>query len=334
MKIINLVLGFSIFAFGSAFAHTTITPSSSTIVRNGGDALLAQLRQSSQALGKTAEFLLSSKTSIHCDGPTTDGSQEKCRDLLKQTAPQLLKLIKNREVDFILTEEILRVKSEGRLQTVSARTALGPAGAIEFNRKALQTLSSSTVMFLLAHEYMHKILLDGKYLEDDEVAAPFSDGRDLIDTLARTLARIAAEQGYLAIESDIRDIFSCTVSNDGIKSTAKLSTPRRRVSNLDITETSFGLKSLDAAFATTDKNNVTWDLLFLITSREECADESAIFKLPKVIQISHREKIVARQELEFNPLCSDKAFGISFEKIQFTCQFLGSENNTKGKTAN
>lgn len=331
----SLLIG-AMFIFNSLSSASTYQPLTSTIVRNGGDPVLTHLRSLSEALSQTTRDLNGFiEDKALCRGLSNFHKEQKCRALLLEAGPQIAHLISSRKVDFVLSEKPLKVPSPHGPESVSARTALGPSGPIEVHRSIVWTASSRTLMTLIAHEYLHKVLLDGQYVTDDEKRPPFSNGRELIDTLAAALTELAAKRGHWALENGIRDIFSCTVSVDGMQITSKFSTPRRQLEGYRvITETSMGFYPTDAALSFSSGPDITWRFRFSISDNYFCRKSSRGIPATTLVQIVREqhingkksEAVVARQSMDRNPLCDKKEFELRHENVHLRCQYLGSEN--------
>ncbi len=93
---------------------------------------------------------------------------------------------------------------------VAAKTTLGPEGAIEFHRDFVKTMLPTQVLFLITHEFQHKINFEEKPVTDNDPIGPFVLGRDLIDAASESIVALARRNGKVGTQFGIRDILTAS----------------------------------------------------------------------------------------------------------------------------
>lgn len=316
---------------------------SGTVVGNGGDPIFEFLRTTKETMNDTIKFILSQKTEqqTFCQHKSLNSEQVIfCRDYFMSIAPGILKLTQGlQQTPFILRKDPLYVVGpDGSRMMVAARTNLGPTGPIEFHRDSIKTLAPTQVLFLIAHEFEHKVPFQDRFISDNEQIGPFNSGRDLLDAVATSLVTIAKQNGHIGMNYGIRDFFQCTARNEQTQFGAQIVSSRLfKSENLENYETSFGKKPLDGSLFFQEDFNTVIKLRFTIEEPNNCQSPSE--KRKTTIQIvrsssfstsNAQEEVLESKELNSNPMCpeTNPQLRIESQGISFSCQYFGSEGTT------
>lgn len=320
-----------------------LSSGSGTVVGNGGDPVFEFMEAARASLIGTVNLLLTQpeQNKKFCESQKLSSEQiQFCREFFMQVAPEILRLNQgNSKTLFVLREESLFVEGpDGNPMIVAARTALGPEGPIELHRDSVKTILPTQGLFLLTHEFQHKVTFQGRNITDNETIGPFATGRDLLDQVSTALVSIARKNGKVGSQFGIRDMFDCQAYVGETSIGARLSSSRLfQTEDLMSYETSIGKNPNDNSFFVPVTSNSSLNLRIVIAEPNNCGDTHAARKT--LVQIVHTTKnlngdltetIKESRELETNPICpdSDPQMEIASPQVRFTCKYYGSEGTT------
>ncbi|MNJ96686.1 hypothetical protein D3C87_144160 [compost metagenome] len=323
------------------------TMASGTVVGNGGDPLFEFLSATQASLIETLKILINSPADQNefCKNAVLSQEQTQfCRDFLLEVAPQILKLsLSEAKTPFALRDEALRVTGpDGHPMVVSARTELGPNGPIEFHRDSVKTMLPTQVLFLLAHEFQHKVIFRERSISDNENIPPFASGRDLLDNVASAIVKTAKRRGLIGTQFGIRDIFDCQVASGDSSFGARISSSRLFSSeDLMSYTTSVGKNPTDGSIYIPESHKTSVGLRFEIHEPNNCgkrAEERETFV--QVVRLTQdnfntKEEVLMFRHIRNNPMCDKKynGFTIEWSYLKFTCHYFGSQGTTSSPFA-
>jgi hypothetical protein len=240
---------------------------------------------------------------------------------------------------FVLRDETIEVEGpDGKPMTVSARTALGHAGPIEFHRDSIKTLPPAQVLFLMMHEFEHKAIVNGASVSDNEPVGPFTIGRDLLDAVATTMVASARRNGKVGGQFGIRDIFDCSVTAGGAQIGARVSSSRLfQAEDLMSYEISIGRNQTDGSVYVPETDQSSLRLRVLIKEPNNCGDPTPA--RGTILQIvretrgedgSVNEAVLTSETNPTNPICpkTHTPLEIAWQNVRFKCSYFGSEGTT------
>ncbi|QLY25164.1 hypothetical protein [Bdellovibrio sp. KM01] len=321
--------------------HVQQGHASGTVVGNGGDPVFEFLRATRESMNATMKFVLNQpeEKEKFCQSNRLSVEQVQfCRDFFFKVGHQILTLSSgDKPTDFVLREEPLYVQGpDGKAMSVAARTSLGPEGAIEFHRDSMRTMAPVQVLFLITHEFEHKVLFEGRAVTDNEKIGPFKSGRDLLDAVATSLVSVAKRKGKIGSQFGIRDLFACDASNGTGQFGAQIAGSRLfQDENLMTYETSVGGNPMEGSIYFQEDYNSVLRLKFVITEPNNCGEETNGRKT--VVQIlrskatdkGRDETVVSTVIFADNPICkSNLRMIVRYGEIQFSCQYFASEGTT------
>ncbi|MFS4460699.1 hypothetical protein [Bdellovibrio sp. HCB2-146] len=335
-KFKTFFLGLSLCISSGAFA-------SGTIVGNGGDPIFAFMRATRDSMVDTVKLIVTQPAIAKefCILKNLSTEQiEFCRKFFFEVAPQILRLSQGQgQIPFVLREEPLHVLGpDGKPMIVSARTELGPAGAIEIHRDSVKTMAPSQVLFLIVHEFEHKVLFEGRSVTDNEVMSPFASGRDLLDAVASAVVAVAKKKGMVGSQFGIRDIFQCIASSGATQFGAQLLSSRLFQSeDLMSYETSVGRNPTDGSIFFREDFETVIRLKFTIVEPNNCGEADP--RRQTIVQVlrsqaglgkNQSEQVLSEVRLDKNPMCpqADSSLSISYKDLKFSCNYFGSEGTT------
>lgn len=322
---------------------------SGSVIGNGGDPIFYFLEATRNSFVSTVKnvVLLQKEKDLFCkNNELTNNQIEFCRDLFFGVANQLLSLNQGlNKTQFVLREEPLLVSGpDGKPMPVAARTTLGAEGVIEFHRESIKLMSPAQILFLIAHEFVHKVKFRNSYITDNEVIPPFSSGRELIDLFASSIVDSAKRNGKIGRQYSLRDSFECKVTVGSTYFGVRTSTPRFFLTeNLMSYETSLSRNPTDSALYIPESPSSNLVFRVQITEPANCSDEARYSSDRKteleIIRISEsrrNHKIFNEEIIEskimpaFNPICDKNfsEFSLTHADKTFSCRHYGTEGST------
>lgn len=334
-KIGLLILIFSFFN-SSAFAG-------GTVVGNGGDPVFEFLEAARFSMIESLKVLANdpNEQSQFCEKKSLSTEQiQFCRSYFLSLVAEILTLSQGPQKSlFVLREEPLSVIGpDQKPMMVAARTALGPAGPIEFHRDSVKTLLPTQVLFLMVHEFQHKSYFKGSFIADNDPIGPFTIGRDLIDAAAESIVSLARRNGKVGLQFGIRDIFDCAAFTGDSRLGARISSSRLfNNSDLMAYTTSFSKNPTDGSIYLPETNESSLVMRFEILEPNNCGEVSArrstrvqIIRATRLMDGSFQENIISEKILVVNPMCpeADSVIEISAPQVRFSCKYFGSQGTT------
>jgi hypothetical protein len=330
--------------FTSLLLGAATAQAGGTVVGNGGDPIFVFLEAARTSLTETLKILLNdpAERSTFCSqAGLTDPQAQFCRSYFSQILEEILERNQvSSKTPFEPRDYPLYVPGPSGLpMVVSARTEVGPLGSIEFNRDAVKTMPPTEILFLMAHEFQHKVLFNNAYVTDNDPIGPFAIGRDLIDAAAKSVVVLAKRTGNVGFQFGIKDIFNCLADNGTAKFGAVISSERLyRSEDLMSYESSFGKNPGDNTIYYPDTSARKLLLRLEIFEPNNCGDANPR-RLTKIEVIERLEMsggrtqdtVLAHNELTINPICPSETggFEISSGQVHFTCKYFGSQGTTK-----
>lgn len=334
----------ALFLFLGSFAIAQGKPENtdtSTLIRNGGDVLLTRLQMARVIMGQAVSGLLKEdpKTSRYSCLSGRTNIDELCRAFLLEVASQVNNL-DGSNVSLVLVQAPISVKDPftGADNFVAARTVVDHNGPIEFHIDSLKTMDMPEVVFLLSHEFMHKVKYKGKFITDDAVYPTMVGGRSIIDSLASTIKKYAMDHGFLGRFIAIQFNFSC-----------KIKTPTSQTgADFKLNRVDYPSNSISGGFRVTLGDDITDPHLYFYSdddSRIEfrfrisnmglgsCDQRTGIKAIRmQLVQSTKRpdgtytDSIIKTSSKVGSPLCSeqDPTFSLSHEDKTFTCTYAGA----------
>ncbi|MGE0632003.1 MAG: hypothetical protein AB7O96_06320 [Pseudobdellovibrionaceae bacterium] len=319
---------------------------SGTGVGNGGDPIFDFLEAARVSMVETLKIAAKDPEEKNklCNSEKLEPEQiQFCREVLNSVSVEVLKLnqIKNR-TPFVLRNDPLFVEGpDGKPMMVAARTVLGPFGTIEFHRDSVKTLTPVQVLFLISHEFLHKVPYQDHYISDLEDIGPFANGRHLLDSISSAIVTLAKKKKQVGTQFGIRDIFHCSsYVNDAHTGLSAFSLARMFASeDLFSYETSSGKNPNDGFISIPQDLSTLLRFKFVITEPNNCGPESPERKnMLQIVQMkrgpdnNYDETIIEELLLFENPMCpqATKSFGIRHQQFRFECTYYGSDGTTSG----
>lgn len=327
------------FFSGFIFLYSVLAASSGTGVGNGGDALFQYLKSTQDSIVSTLKSQIKNPLPV-CTELEDDLQRKYCIDNFRKIAENLILKILQRApelpVDLILREEPLFVPGpDSKPMSVAARTELGPSGPIEFHRPSLLNYAPAQMVFLLSHEYLHKIPIDGHYRGDYESIGPFARGRDFLDFISSEIQRLALAQGRLGKDFLLIDYFLCEFESDLSANSwnLRLFSLRSFLSpDLNQYQSGFGEGRKGGSVSRPYRDG---ELEFSVFIHEPQACEAegqgrfTRLRLTMKYRDSRPDQIVDEKILEdFSPICGSPGgkLEMSYEQFRFSCAYDGSES--------
>ncbi len=312
---------------------------SGTGVGNGGDIVFQYLESTREALLQTIHRD-PVEASLCRTGDLNHEQREFCRNFFRAILPKIQTLNEvSSRTDFVLREEPLFVIGpDGKPQPVAARTALGPAGPIEFHYGTISFYSPKQILFLLAHEFVHKAEFRGAFVTDNDPIGPFPRGRRLIDAFATSVAELAGQYGTIGEEFLVFDFFSCSIYFHDAELT-KISgfSPRRYLDKGDLQrfETSIGKRPLDLTLGARDSKKSMLYLEAHFSEDKGCLEQSGSQRQSnlQILRVDEDDHGNARPPVQvafaelrgYNPTCKKRGeFSLGYGGFRFDCEFAGS----------
>lgn len=325
------------------FLKVQFANASGTVVGNGGDPVFEFMEAARHSMVETVKVIINdpAEKTAFCESKKISEDQVQfCRHFFQTVALEIIQLNQgNLKTPFVLRAEPLYVVgSDGKPMIVAARTQLGKMGPIELHRDSVKTMMPTQVLFLITHEFQHKVVYDGKSVSDNERIGPFGSGRDLIDAVSSALVAVARRKGKVGSQFGIRDIFDCRATVGDSQFGARISTSRLFLSeNLMSYESSIGRNPADGSIFVPVSQNISLALRVMISEPNNCGDP--VLGRKTIVQVVRaeeqpsgtlNEEVIESQELLSNPMCpgSDPKLEISSGQVRFQCQYYGSEGTT------
>lgn len=316
--------------------------SSGTVVGNGGDPVFEFMEAARQSMIETIRLVIADKKENEqfCQGLRLEPEQKVfCRSFFNAVAFDLVKLNQGTSKTlFVLRENPLLVEGpDGEPMMVAARTQLGPEGVVELHRESVKTMIPTQILFLLTHEFLHKVPFEGRYVTDNERVPEFVQGRHLIDAVASALVSVARKKGKIGTQFGVRDIFECQVHVNDSKIGVVISSSRLFNSeDLMSYQTSIGHHPMDGAIYVPETKNTNLQLRMMIVEPKNCGgstDRRITLEIVRAKKNSNGVKldeVVSAYELAQNPMCpgSNSKFDIGYKNVHFFCGYFGSQGTT------
>lgn len=310
---------------------------SGTGVANGGDPTFESLRETKIILQRTLRWLIDNPQDPSlCKYAFYD--KELCFEWIMKAAPQILKITEGPEATaMVLRREPLYVPDIlGKPMFVAARTTVGPTGPIEFHRDSIKIMPQNDLLFLMAHEFQHKVIFRGKYLKDDTSIQPGLSGRDLLDDVARVISGVAEENRWLERISHIQDSFDCKVTKNGLEFGTKVTSKRNYLGHrITDYKLSIGRTPLDPTLYVRENAKASLRLKFVVTDFNNCGvpldvvwrnTNIEIIRTTELNEENFDEETLAQSTLPYNFMCPGQKnkFDITYKDVTFTCSYSGS----------
>lgn len=191
-----------------------------TFIGNGGsaqdldlDAALAVINEGS------AKIVGDSKTLCTCsDGwvdndlcrvlkQLSDDERKACRSLIVKHASDLRELSRRKtSLSFEWADSPMSVKtSDNRTRKVDAVSQLSKRKII-INRKRFSDMPLMFRAALVTHELFHFIKINGNYVDDDDAAPPFKNGRAMLDALGAAVTMESFEREAFEELRELEDV--------------------------------------------------------------------------------------------------------------------------------
>lgn len=318
---------------------------------NGGDIVSSYLEASRYALVNTLQILKlntveQGRVCGNIKHLSTTQVQE-CQKFLTQATDQILRLNSFLPVTpFLVRPQPLEVLGpDGQLRPVDARTVLGPKGPIEFNFFNIRYYTPEQLLQLVTHEFGHKVLFQGSYVEDNSPTEAFPTGRDLLDGFAEAIVLAAKKHGYIKDGYILTDYFICSI-HVGPPSYILIPTEAAAVrtfsdpKNLDAYDITIGSQEVGSEVCIEDRNQKSKiSLRIEIHEEKGCqAVQSPSHRWTRIqlvrfqknnsFEVSSPEILVSQEISNFNPVCQRaerrEPFGLNYGEIRFECQYSGS----------
>jgi hypothetical protein len=272
-----------------------------------------------------------------------------CRDFILATHEQMLRLNHPlKPTPFAISSEPLYVKEGGKPRPVAAM--IGEKGEIIFHYGKVSELFPSELLFLMGHEFGHKVEWPGpgSSVTDVDAYPPFETGRRFLDTVGAALAVFAARHGKIGKYFGLDDRFSCAIRDldSGRVFSSNGSTARLFQSGFDAYETGVGTLPRDfrCTMAGIKAGTSVW-LSVKIHEQDGCRPTSVDRRWTRLEIIRRYDDIlkpgVPDETLEsrllpgVNPLCEGKLpsapLGLEFpsEHLGFQVRYEGSVGKTR-----
>lgn len=314
-----------------------------TVVGNGGDPIFEFSEAARASMVETLKIIAKepAEKETFCALPALSAEETGfCREFFIAVIPDLLRLSQGvQKVPFVLRGEPLLVSGpDGNPMRVAARTESGPNGPIELHRDSVKTLIPTQMLFLITHEFLHKVAFRGQFVGDNERIGPFASGRDLLDSVAKSVVTVARRKGQVGSQFGIQDIFDCTVSTGASRFGARLSSARLfRSEDLMSYVTSLGGSPTDGSLYLPETNLSSVRLRFAISEPNNCGDAHEgrrtsvqILRQQWDVTGEMHESVLAQNEFPGNPMCANSSaeFEIAWNQVRFACRYFGSFGTT------
>lgn len=322
-----------------------VLSSAGTVVGNGGEPVLQFLEATRFALIETLKdihFDPKINAEFCADQPQLTSQQQIfCRTYFLDILEQILILNNEpKKVLFVLREEILLVVGpDGKPMPVSARTELGELGPIEFHLDSIKLMAPKVLLQLMSHEFQHKILYLGSSPTDNAPLGPFQNGRQLIDSVADSIVKVAIKKGRVRTQFSLTDLFDCSIRS-GVTFYILAPTGRRFLdSSLTNYDLSLSKHPLEAKVAISDTLGSGSRIVYQLEvfDRNHCADladlklRSSTIRLLRVFDDPDKASVLlSEQVLEgMNPICekTPPSLAADYQSIHFECRYYGSAVN-------
>ena len=327
--ILFFILSIPIFTFASG-----------TVVGNGGEPVLHFLEATRFALTETLKDIhLDPKINAEfcSDQPQLSSIQKQfCRSYLLDILDQMLALnTEPKKVPFVLREDpLLVIGPDGKPMPVSARTDLGEAGPIEFHLDSIKLMAPKVLLQLISHEFQHKTTYMGRSPTDNDPLGPFQFGRQLIDSVADAIVKVAIKKGRVGTEFVLRDSFDCAIRSGASQFFQRAATNRWFLEptlvnyNLSLSE-----RPSDPFIAVGDVNSkIVYQLE--VADSNHCADltdlkqRSSTIRLWRVFDDPNAASVLLSEQVieGMNPICekTPPSFVADYQSVHFDCRYYGS----------
>lgn len=318
----------------------------SSVIGNGGDPLFSFLETTRFAFVETLKLRESRNEKDYCTNLKELSAEQKdfCLEVFNESYQQFLMLnLEISKVKFILKDEQLFVYgADGKPMPVAARTIMDREGPIEFHRDSIKFYSPNQLFLLLGHELGHKIIFKGQFIDDDTPIGPFASGRELLDTMAKSLALIARKNGKIGSYFGLRDFFSCiTKFDNGFQGKTTTSSARIFFSDdFKKYQSGLGRNSSDSNISVIESSESQLIFKFLIEENNNCSVHTTNRKTTvEIIRIYEKhgsqtprpDEQVALLELAKNPICEKEAtpLMLSTRGVTFSCLYIGSQGSNQ-----
>ncbi len=316
---------------------------SGTVIGNGGDPVLQFLEAARYSMLETTKVFLNDADASQnfCQTQQIDDSQKDfCQEFLRATAQSILRKGYNeKKFKFVLRSQPLHVVGpDGAPMVVAARTTLGPEGPIEFHRDSVKSMLPTQLLFLIVHEYLHKVEFQNSYVDDNTPIGPFSSGRDLLDAVALALVKLASDTGRVGNRFGIQDSFNCKVNVGGAGLNVTLLTNRLFLSaDLMQYETNIGQSPNDAQLSVDEDSANQLHFRMRIFEPGNCGDpdsqrktDLSIVRVTSLENGELQEELLSSQSTFTNPICAgnSKSVELAYDQVKFKCSYFGSSGTT------
>jgi hypothetical protein len=317
-----------------------------SVIGNGGDPLFSFLETTRFAYVETLKLRETRNEKDYCFNLKELSSDQKdfCLQVFTESFTQFLMLnLDTSKIKFILKEEQLLVYGpDGKPMPVAARTIMDKKSPIEFHRNSINYYSPYQTFLLMAHEFGHKIIFKGKFIDDDTAIGPFASGRELLDAMAKSLALIAKKNGKIGSNFGLRDFFNCTTKFDNGYQTKTTTSSARMFFSDDFKKYQSGLgrNGSDSNISVIESNESQLIFKFLIEENNNCAVSLAHSKTTvEIIRIYEKhgnqtprpDEQVELLELSQNPICEKEPSPLllSTRGVTFSCLYIGSQGSNQ-----
>jgi hypothetical protein len=317
-----------------------------SVIGNGGDPLFSFLETTRFAYLETLKLKETKNEKDYCVNLKELSPEKKdfCLQFFNESVTQFLMLnLDPSKVKFILKEEPLLVSGpDGTPMPVAARTTMDKESPIEFHRDSIKFYSPYQTLFLLSHELGHKIIFRGKFIGDNTPIGPFTSGRELLDSVAKSVALIAKKNGKIGSNFGLRDFFSCTTKFDnGFQTKTMTSSPRMFFSDdFKKYQSGLGRNINDSNISVVESNESQLIFKFLIEENNNCSGVSAESKTTiEIVRVYEKhgsqtpkpDEQVELLELNRNPICEEDPTPLilSTRGVTFSCLYIGSQGSNQ-----
>jgi hypothetical protein len=188
----------------------------------------------------------------------------------------------------------------------------------------------------MIHEFGHKSLYRGNYLEDNLPTRSFSLGRHLLDSASHALAVYAAEKNLIGRYFTLLDHFACNIQVGQTTFGTIGSTQRLFFGDFDHFDTGIGNRPTDFQIFLTESPGVKLFLRINIQERSACNSEDKNGRQTelKIVRMhEHSANVTDQAEIiksillpGQNPVCekTPSLLVIEADSLRFECQYLGA----------
>lgn len=320
---------------------TPIYTFAGTVVGNGGEPVLHFLEATRFALTETLKDIhLDPKINADfcSDEPQLSSQQQQfCRSYLLDILDQMLSLnTEPKKVPFVLREDpLLVIGPDGKPMPVSARTDLGDAGPIEFHLDSIKLMAPKVLLQLISHEFQHKTTYMSKSPTDNDPLGPFQFGRQLIDSVADALVKVAIKKGRVGTEFVLRDSFDCKIRSGASQFGLRAATNRWFLdSTLVNYKLSFSKLPSDPLIYVAESINSKIVYQLEVADSNHCAEleniklRSSTIRLWRVFDDPNAASVLLSEQIieGMNPMCekTPPSFVADYQSIHFDCRYYGS----------